>query len=212
MITKALMLKNRVLRQDEIARMLSQNGTTVSKIQRPGGINWLESDFDSTQFDNSRPLWVCLIDDVALVTSEPDGGVNLEDTILGQVNEQCILIDLATAKAETQAIKLIFRNESQGVIQDEHSFCPRDVLSLDQMAQLMTLEGAPFPRITLECVGMGNYQLFGHVTDETGGNDTLHLCNNLGNHVSDPILPEEVGQVKFISTCLMIYPIFVELI
>lgn len=212
MITKALMLKNKALRRDELTLILSQNGAKVSKIQKPGGINWLESDFDSTQFDNNRPLWVCLIDDVALVTSEPDGGVGLGETILGQGNEQGILIDLAAAKAETREVKLVYRHENQGLIQAEHSFCPRDVLSLDQMAQLMTLEGAPFPWITLECVGMGTYQLFGRVTDENGGHDTLHLCNNLGKYVSDPIRPEEVEQVKFVSDLLRIYPVFVELI
>jgi hypothetical protein len=209
-ITKVLLLKNRSLTAGSVRRVLTRDKIKLCESRKCGGIAELESNWDTADLKGYRPLWLCLIDNVALTAPAPEDATTFEDILLPLVEEQGSLVDLFEARAAIRMVKLIFQHERWGSIQEKHCFSS-GVLSLDQMVQLTTLVSAPLVEVSVRCEGVGPFSLYGNLKEE--GNVTrLHLCNNLGRYVSDPIKTSEIGKVKFLSHWQLSCPVFIEII
>ncbi|MBU0502163.1 MAG: hypothetical protein ABIH69_04775 [bacterium] len=209
-ISRAYLVKNKAFSIEQVGPILAPRGSDIIRLDNKNSIRQLAKDLEIGTW-SSRPIWVCLIDNMALVAPEQENNQLFEKALQPCLGEKGVLIDLFYTRESIDRFYLLFKNEKDGIVQQEVSFKP-SVLSLDQMAQLMTLGTAPFYKITLECVGsMGSFSLYGFLKHYDGDKTILPLCNNLGKYVSEPIKESEVDDVRFISHWEQIYPIFVEL-
>ena len=213
MIANVFLLRDRQFCTKEIAHTLMMKAAKQLDDRDDNKVDKTAAELTREASNTNRPLWICLIDKVVLSRVAPSDGMSLQEALQPLIQRRESLVELLEARAAIRQVQLIYRNEEQGPICENHRFSPSD-LSLDQMVQLVTLDERPLRRVAIDCVGTWpSFSLFAHLHYCFGGKRTLSLCSNFKKqYVSKPILETEVADVRLFSYSALVFPVFIELI